>query len=159
MADNFTTINATGATETFAADEVSGAKYPRLKVSLGADGTVRDMVGAATAYKLTSAATNNATSVKASAGYLHSVNAGNINAAIRYLKLYNKASAPAPATDNALLLMVIPLPASGGRVDIQFGDHPLYFDTGIGFAIVTDASDTGNTSTAANEQFVTLGYN
>ncbi len=159
MADNDTTLDASGSTVTYASDDISSVKYPRVKLALGADGAARDMVGAATPYKLTSALSNNAQSIKASAGYVHSINAANINASIRYLKLYNKASAPAPATDNALLIAVIPLPANGLPVAIAYGDHPLYFSTGIAMAIVTDASDTGNTSTAASEQFVTVGYN
>lgn len=159
MADNYDILDANGAVVTVGADEVSAVKYSRVKPVVGADGAARDMVGAATPYKLTSAASNNAQSIKASAGYVHSINAANVNAAVRYLKLYNKASAPAPATDNALLIAVIPLPANGLPVAIAYGDHPLYFSTGIAMAIVTDASDTGNTSTAASEQFVTVGYN
>jgi hypothetical protein len=159
MADNYDILDANGAVVTVGADEVSAVKYSRVKPVVGADGAQRDVVGAATPYKLTSALSNNAQSIKASAGYVHSINAANVNAAVRYLKLYNKASAPAPATDNALLIAVIPLPANGLPVAIAYGDHPLYFSTGIAMAIVTDASDTGNTSTAASEQFVTVGYN
>lgn len=156
MADN---VSIPGLGITGAGDDISSVFYPRVKLSVGADGAARDFIGKATAYKLTSAANNNAQSIKASAGYVHSIRAGNINAAIRYLKLYNKASAPAPASDNALLVEVIPLPANGLPVVITYGDHPLEFTTGIAMAIVTDASDTGNTSVAASEIFVTIGYN
>ena len=44
MADNFTADAGSGG-DTFAADDVGGAKYPRGKLSLGADGTVVDAVG------------------------------------------------------------------------------------------------------------------
>lgn len=159
MADNDTYLNGSGAAVTTAMDDIAGVKYPRVKLGVGVDGAARDYIGKCTPYKLTSAASNNATSVKASAGYLHSIFASNINASIRYLKLYNKASAPSPAADNALLVAVIPLPANGLPVAIQYGDHPLEFTTGIAFALVTGASDTDNTSVAANEQFVSLGYN
>jgi hypothetical protein len=37
--------------------------------------------------------------VKASAGQVYSLFVSNINAAVRYLKLYNKASAPTVGTD------------------------------------------------------------
>ena len=47
MADN---VTLPGATEVIAADEVGGAKYQRVKVSVGADGTAGDWpVGAGTA--------------------------------------------------------------------------------------------------------------
>ena len=159
MADNDTYLNGSGSSVSVAMDDIGGVKYPRVKLGVGVDGSARDYIGKCTPYKLTSAATNNAQSVKASAGYLHSIQAANINAGIRYLKLYNKASAPSPAADNALLVAVIPLPANGLPVAVQFGDHPLEFTTGIAIAIVTGASDTDNTATAANEQFITLGYN
>ena len=62
-------------------------------------------------YSLISAATNNASVVKASAGSVYSILACNINAAARYLKLYNKATAPTCGTDVPVLR--ITLPASG----------------------------------------------
>jgi hypothetical protein len=45
MADNFTTKDASGASITGAADEIGGVKYPRLKMTFGADGTATDVSG------------------------------------------------------------------------------------------------------------------
>lgn len=39
MADNFTTVDASSATITGAADEIGGVKFPRVKLIIGADGT------------------------------------------------------------------------------------------------------------------------
>ena len=105
-----------------------------------------------------SAATNNATSAKASAGNLFTVSVVNTNAAARYLKFYNKASAPAPGTDNALLMWVLQVPAStvnGGLATLDFGARPLYFSTGIAWAMVTGAGDTDNTAVGAGDLIVT----
>jgi hypothetical protein len=104
-----------------------------------------------------SAATNNATSVKATPGNVYTLSVVNTNVAARYLKLYNKASAPAPATDNALLMWVVQVPAStvnGGYMTLDFGAQPLYFSTGIAYAMVTGASDTDNTSVGAGDLLV-----
>lgn len=47
MADNDTAKNASGATVTYAADDVGGVKYPRTKMVWGADGAVNDTSAAA----------------------------------------------------------------------------------------------------------------
>jgi hypothetical protein len=62
-----------------------------------------------------SAGSNNATVVKASAGLLYGWSVNNINAAVRYLKFYDKASAPAPATDAEALVVAVAA-ASGQTV-------------------------------------------
>lgn len=46
MADN-STLPVDGGTETFANDDIGGIKYPRAKLSLGADGSATDAVGGA----------------------------------------------------------------------------------------------------------------
>lgn len=40
MADNFQTNPASGGGQTFAADDMGGVMYPRIKITLGADGAV-----------------------------------------------------------------------------------------------------------------------
>lgn len=155
MSDNFIANSGSGGS-TFASDDVGGVQYPRVKVSVGSDAVAQDNWSTT---RLVSAASNNATSVKASAGALGFIFAVNLNAAVRYLKLYNKASAPAPATDNALLIATLPIPASttgaGFMLPIPGGAA---FSTGIAFAVVTGVSDTDNTSVAANEILLWLGY-
>jgi hypothetical protein len=111
--------------------------------------------GGLTGYVLnTSAATNNATSVKASAGRVYAVIATNNGAANRYLKLYNKASAPSPASDTPVATYM--LPAGGGICRIT--DIGLVFSTGIAFAVVAGISATDNTSISANEVAVNIEY-
>jgi hypothetical protein len=97
-----------------------------------------------------SAASNNATVVKASAGDVLHIHGLNATAGVKYLKLYNKATTPAPGTDNALLLGVYALAASA-PFSIDFGALGLYFPAGIGLALVTGASDTDNTGVAAGD--------
>lgn len=112
--------------------------------------------GGLTPYKLVSAATTNATSVKGSAGTLGSIVAVNTHASnIAYLKLYNKASAPTVGTDTPV--HVIPLAVAAGGVAITFPTG-LNFSTGIAFAITGAMADTDTTAVAANQVAVSLGY-
>lgn len=114
--------------------------------------------GGATAYKLVSAATTNATSVKASAGQLYMVTASNVNAAVRYLKLYNKASAPTVGTDVPVFTFAIPGNTAGAGTNIPIPACGIAFGTGIAFALTTEATDAGTTAVAANEIVVNLAY-
>jgi hypothetical protein len=101
-----------------------------------------------------SGASNNATVVKASAGLLYGWSVSNVNAAVRYLKFYNKASTPAPATDAEALVVAVPA-ASGQTVMFPV---PLEFDTGLSWALVTGLAANDNTSVSATEHVVTVFY-
>lgn len=109
--------------------------------------------GLSTTY-LSCANSNNATSVKASAGQLYKVVVFNNSSTVAYLKFYNKASAPAPASDTVVHKIMIP--ATSGVEEFWPMGFP--FSTGIAFATVTGFSDTDNTSVAASAYSVTLGY-
>lgn len=114
--------------------------------------------GGATPYKLVSAASTNATSVKASAGQVYMITASNVNAAARYLKLYNKASAPTVGTDVPVHTFIIPGNTAGAGTNIPVPTVGLNFSTGIAFALTTEATDAGTTAVAASEIVVNLGY-
>lgn len=116
--------------------------------------------GGCTPFHLRSAASNNATSLKATPGVVGMVTASNTNASQRFVKFYNKASAPAPATDNALLVgtFIVPGNTTGGGTNIPIPLGGLAFSTGIAFAIVAGESDTDNTSVAAGDLHLNVGY-
>lgn len=123
------------------------------QVALGASTT-----GGATPYKLVSAATTNATSVKGSAGTLYMITASNVNADERYLKLYNKATSPTVGTDTPVHTFIIPGNAAGAGTNIPVPAVGLAFSTGIAFALTTEATDAGTTGVAANEIVINLAY-
>jgi hypothetical protein len=106
-------------------------------------------------HRWISTADTNSANIKSSAGTLWSVQASNINAAIRYLKLYDKATAPTVGTDTPIC--VIPLPASGAPVNIVF-PQGLNFTLGLGRGIVTGILDNSTAATAASEQVVSIQY-
>jgi len=113
--------------------------------------------GGATPAKLVSAASTNATSLKASAGQVYSIAAFNINAAVRYLKLYNKASAPTVGTDVPVQVYAIPGATTGGgfTLSIPVG---MEFTTGIAYALTTGITDADNTGVAVSEILVNITY-
>ena len=95
---------------------------------------------------LSSAATTNATLIKASAGRLFLIIGRNNAASIRYLKFYNKASAPTVGTDVPVL--TIALDASS-RFEIDLNPYGQFFTTGIAFAITGAVADNDTTAIAA----------
>lgn len=96
-----------------------------------------------------SAAGTNATSVKASAGNITGIALVNNSTAIKFVKFYNKASAPTVGTDAPVA--VIGLPVSGGNF---VPDHTWVFprfSTGIAYAITGLVADSDTTAVAAND--------
>lgn len=110
--------------------------------------------GGASQSKTVSAASTNATVVKASAGQVFGIVVNNVNAAVRYLKLYNKATAPTVGTDVPVKTIAIP---AGQVVEIT-RPGGLEFSAGIAFALTTEATDAGTTGVAANEHVVNIDY-
>lgn len=99
------------------------------------------------------AASNNLTSVKASAGQVYAIQAFGTGSAPYWLKLYNKASAPVVASDSALIVKRILIPANataangaGVVLEIPTG---LIFSTGIAYSCVGLQADADTTNTAA----------
>lgn len=102
-----------------------------------------------------SAATTNATNTKNAAGTVWSVQVSNINAATRYFKMYNKASAPTVGTD--VPVIVIPIPA-GTVQTIDGGSNGIRFGTGISWALTAGAADTDTAAVSASEHKVAISY-
>lgn len=121
--------------------------------SLG-EAWVRD-IGAGTTHHLISAASTNATSVKASAGTVNHIVVNNINAAVRYFKLYNKASAPTVGTDTPVLTLAIP---AGSVQSIVLGTRGLRLGTGIAYALTTGITVADTGAVSASEHAVHISY-
>lgn len=121
-------------------------------VTVSGTPTVSNTPAAGSSSLVISAATINAAVIKASAGNLYEVTAFNSTAAIVYLKFYNKATTPAPATDGALLMLVIAVPIGGG-VSQSFGSIGKRFAAGISMAIVANPANTDATAVAAGVDY------
>jgi len=101
---------------------------------------------------VSAAASTNATSAKASAGNVYAVKGYNAAASARYLKLYNKASAPTVGTDVPRLTIYIPA-STAFALDWPMGH---YFSTGIAYALTTGSADADTGALTAGD---VLGLN
>lgn len=160
-----------GANVAMASDEVSGKHYQKVKLVYGADDTANNVsnsspfpvqlkAGSATGLSiktLLSGATTNATSVKTSSGQVYGWSITNTNAAVMYVKLYNKASAPTVGTDVPVITIAVPGSVAGGGTNFN-SDIGVYFSTGIAFATTTGPTTADTNAVAANEVIVNLFY-
>lgn len=91
--------------------------------------------------------------IKANAGGIFDLTMSNANAAIRYVKLYNKATAPTSA-DTPVRTYLLP-PSSTVVVPVTDG---IGFTVGISMRASTGVADSDNTAPTANDVIVNIGY-
>ena len=167
-ADNYAINQATsGSLTTMGSDEVASVQYARIKNGFGSDGAYTDVSATSpfpvSVYPATAGGCSIARSisllntglvVKASSGQLCGFVFTNRNASERFVKLYNKTTAPAPASDTP----VATFPVKGSdRLEVEF-PHPVEFTTGISMLGVTGIADTDNTAPSANDLVVDVFY-
>jgi len=100
------------------------------------------------------AASVNATSIKATAGRVSWLSGYNAAASVRYLKFYNKATAPTVGTDTPFATLAVPATSA---FNINLGN--LYFATGISFGMTTGAADADTGAlTAADIVGLSIAY-
>lgn len=121
--------------------------YGRPYVAVAGDGRVTS-----TSRIVSAAADTNATSAKATPGTLYSVKGYNAAAAARYLKFYDKASAPTVGTDTPVLTIYLPA-TTAFVLDWPAGR---YFATGIAYGMVTGSADNSAAALTAGD---VLGLN
>lgn len=107
--------------------------------------------------RVISAASTNSTSVKGSAGQVYGWYISNTNAAVCYVKLYNKATAPTVGTDTPVMTICVPGSTTGGGTNVEFANG-IAFGTGIGLGVTTAVADNSTAAVAANEVVINLLY-
>jgi hypothetical protein len=107
-------------------------------------------------YNVTSAASTNAAVIKASAGNIRRLVVNNTTATARFLKLYNKATAPTVGTDVPVAIITVP---AMGQVNLDCKATGLVFGTGIGIALTAAAAYTDVAAVAAGALIVKISYN
>lgn len=147
-------VLGTYATEPIPAAQVS-ATQP-VSGSVTVSGTATATPATPTPYALNSAAGTNLGAIKASAGTLYTLAGFNAGAAVAFVKLYNKASAPVLATDVPVL--VVPIPAGGAMPPVHLGELGHRFATGIAIAVTGGAADTDATAVTAAQVKVLADY-
>lgn len=111
--------------------------------------------GASTFHHLISAATTNATSVKATAGVINDIIISNASASAKYFKLYNKASAPTVGTDIPVKTVLVP---AGSTVAFGCGPFGIRLATGIAYALTGGIAVGDMTAVALNDLAVGITY-
>ncbi len=121
----------------------------------GSDASAASGGIASTSRIVSAAGTTNATSAKASAGRIYAIQGYNAAGATRYLKIYNKASAPTVGSDTPVKTLALP-----AGMAFAF-DWPLgyYLGTGIAYALTTGAADNDTGAlTAADVLGLNIDY-
>lgn len=110
-----------------------------------------------TPYKLVSVNTVNGTNVTQAPTTVKGIQVYNINASARYLKIYNKATAPTVGTDVPVKVILIPGGTAGAGSNVNLGEG-IYLSNGLSFALTTGIQDSDTTAVAANEIIVNIDY-
>jgi len=112
--------------------------------------------GGLSKFHLVSAATDNATNVKGSAGQVYAITAFNLNASARYLKFHNTSGTPT-AGSGVTDTFMIPGNTAGAGLVLNI-DKGIAFGTGIGITLVTGIADNNTTAVAASEIVINIYY-
>jgi hypothetical protein len=135
------------------------AEIGKLAAGSAVIGTAKIATSAAggwTPTHLIATASANLTLVKNAAGQVGGWYISNHAATWRYVKLFNKASAPDPSADSALCLINIAVPP-GGAANVEFAQG-IVFGTGIGYAITGAQADNDETNVTAGDVVLNLLY-
>lgn len=108
-------------------------------------------------HKLIALNTTNPNLVKAGAARLIGGQIYNVSAAIKFFKLYDKATAPTIGTDTPILTIPIPA-ASSIPLEGIMTIYGLAFTLGLGYGLTGAAADADTTALTAGDVIVNLLY-
>jgi hypothetical protein len=114
--------------------------------------------GGVTMGHLVAAATNNATSLKGSAGQLYGASVYNNTTYPVYLKFCNKATACTCGTNSGSDTILFTVAAQAGTQREIHTEEGVAFSTGIAYCAVKGITDTDNTSLAASDAVLDFLY-
>lgn len=126
-------------------------------MSIMAGGSIAALPTAGQPFRLVSAASTNSTLVKAGGTLLTGIWVSNINAAICYLKLYDKATAPTIGTDTPRLTLGVPGNAAGAGASLAIPGG-CRFLLGLGLGLTTAPADASVAAVLASEVVVSLVF-
>jgi len=118
---------------------------------------VHAAAGGTTPYTALSAAAVLTAQIKGSAGKVFAISCMNLNAAARFVRLYNQTGAPA-STDGANIVWrgIIPGATTGAGFTVYL--NGMQFGTGIGIRATTGIADNDTGALAANELVFNVEY-
>ena len=149
----WTMIPGTYATEPIPAAQVSATQPVSGTVTATVANATANPAVPTTPYFLNSAATTNGALVITGTSNVSSFWATNEGATTAYVKLYNKATAPAVGTDVPEMIIPVPPAVSGvpGVANPNIGFHGFRFALGLGIAVTRNAVHTDTTAIGASE--------
>lgn len=126
--------------------------------TIGNVGTVPLTSGGCSVSSFLSTAAVQSTAIKASAGQVYSLQFFSLNAAARYVRLYNQTSAPGTGdTANIVWRGMIPGNTAGAGFVAEF-PNGIAFSAGIGIRVTAAVADNDGTALAANEIMGNVSY-
>lgn len=136
-------------------DNGTPSLVPMIALGGGSGNASASQTGAFTRHRAVSAATDNPTNVKATAGNVPYLLISNDGIAKAFMKLYDKATAPSNA-DTPVSTILLPL----GALQVPINDgalrHP--FALGIGYRLTGLLADADNTAVVAGAIAVNMLY-
>ena len=118
---------------------------------------VQTTAGGILGFRRLASADTNLAVVKAAPGRVYGFSIANPSAAAKFVRLYNKATAPIIANDAALIQRTIMVPA-GGIASYHLGAGMAGFTAGIAIAATGAIGDTDATALAANDLIIQIDY-
>lgn len=108
-------------------------------------------------FRLAAAATVNNTLISAGVHQLYGGVLTNLSAAVKFVKFYDKATAPVAGTDTPIMTVAIPL---GQSIPLaaMISDFGMPFSLGLGIAITGIGTDADTTAVAASDVLLNLLY-
>ena len=119
-------------------------------------GTISTSVGGVSVTRIKCVGvTTNPNVLKASAGTFYGLNAANVAAAVKYIKMYDKDTSPVVASDVPVMTIAIPVTATAGSYNLHL-PHGVTFSTGIALVMVGGITDTDATALTAGDIFASF---
>lgn len=109
---------------------------------------------ALTSARIKAAASTNATNAKSSAAAIYEYTFSNPSAAAKFVKFYDKSSAPVVGTDTPFFTVLVP----AGQTVSQSLTYPKRFASGLSYAITGAVGDTDTTAVAIDDVTGSIGY-
>lgn len=139
-------------------DSVALNQYVQA-VQSGAWALSASATGGYTPGKLISAASTNATVIKAAPGTLGYLSISNVNAAARFVKFYNQTAAPSGSGLTSVMTIAVPSNgATGAATNIPLPPQGMAFSIGIAFWTTANVADNDTTAVALNDLVINYGW-